>query len=220
MGKTALIAGASGLIGKELLTFLLNGNEYEKVIALVRSPLHINHPKLQKQVVNFGELDSHHELFENVDDVFCCLGTTIKKAKSRMAMKKVDVDYPVMIGKLARAMGATQYLVVSSLGADPNSLVWYSKMKGMLEKELKGLSYDSLQIFRPSLLLGQRNEYRFGETIAASIYPVMTPILVGCLKKYRAIPGKDVAFAMYQAAKSPKKGTTIYLSDRIAEMAK
>jgi uncharacterized protein YbjT (DUF2867 family) len=216
--KTALIAGSSGLIGKELLTYLLNGDEYDNVIALVRSPLHIKHPKLQVSVVNFDDLHSHQEVFQNVDDVFCCLGTTIKKAKTRTAMKKVDVHYPVTIGKIARAQGAKQYLVVSSLGANPNSAVWYSKMKGILEEELKALSFDSLQIFRPSLLLGQRNEYRFGEAMAAVIYPTLSFLLVGSMKKYRAIPGKQVAFAMYKTAQFPKKGTTIYLSDQIAEM--
>ena len=220
MGKTALIAGASGLIGKELVTYLLNGKEYTNVVALVRTPLHIKHDKLQERVLNFDELTAHKEYFQEVDDVFCCLGTTIKKAKSQSAMKKIDVVYPVMIGKLAREMGARQYLVVSSLGANPNSAVWYSKMKGMLEEELKQLSFDSLHIFRPSLLLGHRNEYRFGESLAAVIYPAMSCLLVGSMKKYRAIPGKQVAFSMYRAAQAPKKGTSIYLSDQIAAMAK
>jgi uncharacterized protein YbjT (DUF2867 family) len=220
MGKAALIVGATGLIGKELLLYLLNAKEYDRVVAIVRSPLNIKHPKLQARVIHFEELDRHKEAFNQVDDVFCCLGTTIKKAKSQEAMKRIDLDYPILVGQMAKELGAKQYLVVSSLGANPNSSVWYAKMKGTLEEALKKLTYDSLHIFRPSLLLGQRNEFRLGERLAAFVYPVLSFFLIGGLRKYKAIPAKHVALSMYRAAQAPEKGTTIYLSDEISDMAK
>lgn len=219
MGKTALIVGATGLIGKELLSYLLNANEYERVVAIVRRPLTVKHPKLQERVLNFEELNEHKEVFDHVDDVFCCLGTTIKKAKSQEVMKRIDVDYPILVGKIAKECGANKYLVVSSLGANPNSTVWYSKMKGILEEELKKLNYVSLHIFRPSLLLGQRSEVRLGESIASVLLPALSFLLVGSLRKYRAIQGKQVALGMYTAAQSNKTGTIIYLSDKISELA-
>ena len=131
-GKTALIAGAAGLVGNELLHFLLNGTEYEKVIAIVRRPLELSHPKLVETIVDFDQLEKFRENFI-ADDVFCCLGTTIKKAKTKEAMWKIDVEYPVGIARLASEQGADKFLLISSMGANPNSSVWYSKMKGKLE---------------------------------------------------------------------------------------
>ncbi|RSD26664.1 oxidoreductase [Mesobacillus subterraneus] len=216
-GKTALIAGSTGLIGKELLHFLLNGSEYEKVIAIVRRPLENAHPKLEEKIVDFDRLDQYIESFA-VDDVFCCLGTTIKKAKTQEAMWKIDVDYPVAIARLASSQEAKRFLLVSSMNADPNSPIFYSKMKGKLEEEIKQIPFETTAIFRPSLLLGEREEFRFGEKAAAAIFTKVPFLFAGPFKKYRAIEGKTVASAMYRAAQLNRSGVTIYPSEQIQEI--
>ena len=188
--KKALIAGASGLVGAELLPILLEAEEYEKVYALVRRPLHFKHPKLEAVVCNFDRLDDVQQYFE-VEDVFVCLGTTIKKAKTKEAMYKVDVEYPVAIAKLAKEKGAQHYLVISSMNANPESSIWYSKMKGILEKELKGVSFSTLSIFRPSLLIGDRKEFRFGENMAVKLYQIIAFLLPSTWKSRMAIDAKN-----------------------------
>jgi uncharacterized protein YbjT (DUF2867 family) len=218
-GKTALIAGATGLIGKELLQFLINGNEYDKVVAVVRRSVEISHPKLEERIVDFDHLDQYNEIFA-VDDVFCALGTTIKKAKTKEAMWKIDVDYPVAIARLASSQGAKKFLLVSSMNANPDSPIFYSKMKGKLEEEIKQISFETTAIFRPSLLLGERNEFRLGESTAAAIFTKMPFLFKGPFKKYKAIEGRTVASAMYQAAQKDAPGLTVYPSERIQEMGR
>lgn len=218
-GKTALIAGATGLIGKELLQFLLNGNEYDKVVAIVRRPVEINHPKLEERIVDFDQLDQYNEIF-SVDDVFCALGTTIKKAKTKDAMWKIDVNYPVALARLASSQGAKKFLLVSSMNADPESPIFYPKMKGKLEEEIKQISFETTAIFRPSLLLGERDEFRLGEKAAAAIFTKVPFLFTGPFKKYKAIEGRTVASAMYQAAQKDAPGVTVYPSERIQEMGR
>ena len=216
--KIALIAGGTGLIGNELLHLLLDGNVYNEVIALVRRPLEISHNKLTEVIVDFDELDYIQDRFA-VDDVYCCLGTTIKKAKTKEAMTKVDVEYPLAIAKIAREKGAKHFLLVSSMNANPNSIVWYSSMKGRLEQELSKVPFQSISILRPSLLLGERKEFRLGEWFAAIVYRKLSFIFKGASKKYGAIEGKKVALAMYRIAQLNKKGLTIYQSDEIETKA-
>jgi len=217
-GKSALLVGASGLVGSELLNCLLGASEYEKVIIIVRKPLGIKHAKVEEAVIDFDDLAGNKDLFK-VNDVFCCLGTTIKKAKSQEAFKKVDVDYPLEIARLAKEMGAERFLVISSMGADAGSAVFYSRMKGLLEQKLKEIGIKSLHIFRPSLLLGERKEFRFGEAAASFLSKGLAFIFVGGLKKYKPIAAKTVAKGMYKAAQSKEEGIHIYLSDEIAEKA-
>ncbi|RFU62443.1 NAD-dependent epimerase/dehydratase family protein [Peribacillus glennii] len=216
--KSALIVGASGLVGSELLQILLNEGAYRKITAIVRKPLGIQHPKLEEKTVDFNHLDHYSEYFI-ADDVFCCLGTTIKKAGTKEEMTKVDVGYPLAAAKLSFENGASKFLVISSMGADPDALVAYSRMKGMLEQELSKVGFQSLHIFRPSLLLGNRKEFRAGESAAGFLFPLLSFLLVGPLKKYKAIQAATVALAMYRAAQSGKKGKTIYLSDEIQDIA-
>lgn len=216
-GKIALIAGATGLVGNELLQFLLKGNEYDKVVALVRRPLAIKHPKLMEKIIDFDKLEDYKEIF-TVDDVFCCLGTTIKKAKTKEAMWKIDVDYPLAIAKLASAEGSKRFLLVSSMNADPKSPIFYSQMKGKLEEEMKQIPFESTMILRPSLLLGNRQEFRLGERAASAIFKKVPFIFAGPLKKYRAIEGKTVASAMYREAQENKPGITIYSSEQIQKI--
>lgn len=219
MGKTALIAGASGLVGQHLLHLLLHSEVYDHIIALVRSPLNKQHPKLIEHIVNFDKLEEHSALFA-VDDVFCCLGTTIKKAGSQEVMYRIDVDYPYSIAKLSQQQGAQQFLVVSAMGANPNSSIFYSRMKGELEQKLATLGYPSLSILRPALLLGERNEVRVGERIGAIVAKGTAWLMAGPLKKYKAIEGRQVARAMLKISRVEKNGVYIYSNEQLHQLAK
>ncbi|MBC2724611.1 oxidoreductase [Desulfosporosinus sp.] len=214
VGKSALLVGASGLVGGELLNCLLNGTEYSRVLIFVRKPTGLKHLKLEEHLIEFNNLPYYKEFFE-VNDVFCCLGTTIKKAKSQAAFKKVDVEYPLELAKLAKEMKVEKFLVISSMGANPKSPVFYSRMKGLLEEELKMISIKSLHIFRPSLLLGDRKEFRMGESISAYLTKGISFIFIGPLKKYKPIDAKRVAKGMYKAAQSRSEGIFTYLSNEI-----
>ncbi|MBP1906045.1 uncharacterized protein YbjT (DUF2867 family) [Paenibacillus turicensis] len=218
MGKTALIIGASGLVGQHLLQILLHNEAYDHIVALVRSSLNEQHSKLTEHIVNFDKLEDQPSLFA-VDDVFCCLGTTIKKAGSQEVMYRIDVEYPVTIAKLSQQQGAQQFLVVSAMGANPNSSIFYSRMKGELEQKLARLAYPSLSILRPALLLGERNEVRVGEQLGAIVAKGTTWLMAGPLKKYKAIEGKQVAQAMYNLSQQNKAGVHIYDNKQLHELA-
>ena len=215
--KTALVVGASGLVGRELLQVLLKSENYYKITALVRTSLNINNPKLDERIIDFDQLDDYQGLFLKVNDVFCALGTTIKKAKTQEAFKKVDLDYPLKVAELARSMEVEKFLIVSSMGADPNSKFFYMNTKGQMEKRLEDLKLTSLHIFRPSLLLGKRKEVRFGEGFGAFLAKLLFFLFVGPLKKHRPIKASTVAMAMYKTAQRDTKGTFIYLSDEISQ---
>lgn len=218
VAKSALLVGASGLVGGELLNCLLIGQEYSEVLILVRKPLGLKHPKLKEHLIEFEDLAQYKDLFK-VNDVFCCLGTTIKKAGSQDAFKKVDVEYPLEIARLAKEMRAEKFLIISSMGANSKSAVFYSRMKGMLEQRLKEIWSESLYIFRPSLLLGDRKEIRFGESASAFLTKGISFIFVGALKKYKPIAAETVANGLYKAAQSNSEGIHTYLSNEIAEIS-
>lgn len=218
MGKKALIAGATGLIGSHLLQNLLHNEAYEQVIAIVRSPLGMKHPKLIEQVVDFEKLEQNPSLFA-VDDVFCCLGTTIKKAGSQEVMYRIDVDYPYNIATLAKQQGAKQFLLVSAMGANPSSSIFYSRMKGELEQKLSKLPFPSISMIRPALLLGERKEFRLGERLGAVVTKGTAWLMKGSLRKYKAIEGKKVADAMFKISQMNKSGVHIYSNDQLHEIA-
>ncbi|ANE45651.1 oxidoreductase [Paenibacillus swuensis] len=216
-GKTALIAGASGLIGNELLHILLRDDTYARVVAVGRSKLAVEHPKLVQHQVDFDRLQDAESWLE-ADDVYCCLGTTIKKAGSQEAMRRIDVEYPLALAKLARIRGAQTLAVVSSIGADPAASSFYLRMKGELEEGLKALAYDALHIFQPSLLLGNRAEFRLGEKAAEILAKPLSAVLFGSMRKYRPIHARVVAAAMFRASQQPAQGAVTYTSDQIAQM--
>lgn len=216
--RSALLLGATGLVGGHVLRLLLADDMYSRVIALGRRPLALAHAKLNEHTVNFDKLDEHVALFQ-ADDVFCCLGTTIKQAGSQEAFRYVDFTYVVESAKLACAQGTKQFLLVSSLGADVRSSVFYSRVKGEVEAAVSELAFDGIQIFRPSLLLGERATVRAGEKFAEKIVGLFSFAFVGPLKKYRPIEAHTVAAAMVNVAKQHPRGVNIYESDRIKSLA-
>ncbi|PAQ16106.1 oxidoreductase [Bacillaceae bacterium SAOS 7] len=213
MGKIALVAGATGLVGSELVQQLLATPEYEKVITIVRRSSGIVHDKLEEKVVNFDELT----LDDPIDHIYCCLGTTIKKAKTKEAFQKVDLDYPLMLAKLAKKYQVSQFLVISSMGASVKSSFFYSRVKGELEQRLQALRLNGLHIFRPSLLLGERDEFRLGEATTEKLANVFPFLFTGPLKKYKPIHAKTVAYAMVTTALTESGGVHVYESESITK---
>ena len=202
--KSALILGASGLVGSEVLSLSLESDLYNKIVIVVRSPLTIKHNKLVEKIIDF-DMPKWEEIFP-VDHVYCCLGTTIKKAGSKTNFIKVDHDYPLAFAAAAKKWESSIFSVITATGVSPKSKIFYNNVKGQLEKNLKSLELFSTLIFRPSLLLGERKEFRLGEKIGSGIAKVtswMTP------KTYRAIHCKAVAKAMLAESFADKTGFNI-----------
>jgi uncharacterized protein YbjT (DUF2867 family) len=209
--KVALVAGATGLIGEQLLQLLIEDPYYGKVIAVTRKPLDIQHPKLETITLNFDKLSEHYSLLK-ADDVFCCLGTTIRIAKTKEAFRKVDFDYPIELARLTKIQGTSQFLLVSALGADKNSSVFYNQVKGEVEEAIQKIAFSSFHVFRPSLLLGPRTEHRTGED-AAKVFFKFLGFLVPA--KYKAIQSIKVVRAMLHFAKANNTGFHILESDEL-----
>jgi uncharacterized protein YbjT (DUF2867 family) len=205
MEKNALIAGATGLVGNELLQHLLQSDEYKKVVILVRKPLELSYPKLVQQQVEFDKIASLAPLVP-VHDVYCALGTTIKKAGSQPAFRKVDYDYVTDLGKFCEKHGVSKFLVVSAMGADVDSKVFYNRVKGEMEEALRRLNIPSIAIFRPSLLMGKRKEFRLGERVAQGVMGGLGFLFIGGLLKYKPISAAKVARAMINQAGRPTCG--------------
>lgn len=206
--RTALVVGASGLVGKELIKLLLEDPEYQTIISLVRNPTNTNHPKLVEKVISFDEL-SKVSIESTLLDSYCCLGTTIAKAKTKDNFYKVDFTYCYEFAKLSKSLGISNFCIVTAIGSDPKSKVFYSKVKGDVEKAISGIGFCSTNIVRPSLLLGERQEFRLGEVIFSKISWFLEPIFMGELKKYKPIQGKQVANIMIQITKQQKQGISI-----------
>jgi len=192
---TAVIAGATGLVGSCLLRRLLEEPGYERVIALTRRPLAVSHPKLQQVEATLDTLTGALSGLE-AEDWYCALGTTIKKAGSQAEFRRVDYDYPMALGRQAAATGARRFLLVSAIGSSVKSKIFYSRVKGELERDLELLGIPELHLFRPSLLLGDRKEYRTVERL----YGVLMKPLKPLLGKYRAVHADAVAASMIRAA--------------------
>lgn len=217
--KTALVFGATGLIGNHCLHFLLDSSSYSQVKIFVRRKLDLEHPKLEQHVINFDEIENYSSLMSG-DDLFCCLGTTRKKA-GKEGFYKVDFTYVHEIGKIAATNKVNQFLLVSSIGADAQSMVFYSQVKGKIEAAISELDIKAVHIFRPSVLLGERNETRIGEQIGAKIGSFIKSISGNLLGKYNPIEGKTVAEAMViTAQKSERQGVHIYESNTIEKATK
>lgn len=214
--KTALIAGASGLIGSQLLTLLLASDRYAKVIVVGRRPVPQVHPKLEQRVLDFDQLEQH-KLALIADDVYCCLGTTMRQAGSKEAFYQVDYLYVVKLAALTAGNFAAQFLVVSAMGADASSRIYYNRVKGEMEDAVRKTPFRAIHFFRPSLLLGNRTEKRLGEQIGAVLSSILRPLLLGPLRKYQPVEALTVARAMLQAAEEDGGGIRVHLSDEITE---
>lgn len=208
---TALIVGSTGLIGNQLVELLLDDDRYTQVTAIARTSLPFSHPKLKLIIADFDSIESQKEKLM-ADDVFCCLGTTIKSAKSKEAFRKIDFDYPLLIAKLTKALGAKQFLLVSALGADKASSVFYNKVKGEIEQAISSIGFESCHVFRPSLLLGPRIEKREGERSMQKIFSAVGFLIP---KKYKAIESIKVARGMLAIAKKNVSGNFIHESNSL-----
>ena len=205
--STALLLGATGLVGGHLLPLLADG--WARVVTLGRRPMPPAGPTHSHHVVDFDRLGEHEGLFA-CDALFCCLGTTMKQAGSKAAFRRVDLEIPAQAARLAAAGGATRVSLVSALGADPDSRVFYNRTKGEAEAAVRAAGLASTQIFRPSLLTGDRDETRLGEAVGELILGAATPLLIGPLRTLRPTAARDVARAQAAAARSGTSGVEVF----------
>jgi uncharacterized protein YbjT (DUF2867 family) len=215
----AFIAGSSGLVGRSLLEQLLAAPEYDQVVALGRreSP-DGRHPKLRQVVVDFAALDGVLA-GQRCDDAFCCLGTTLRAAGSRERFRAVDHAAVLAFAWTARRLGARRFFLVSALGADPDSRFFYNRVKGETEVALAVLGFETLAVFQPSLLLGKRSQPRRGERWLAAGLWLVEPLLLGRLRKYRAIRADAVARAMLRCSLGQgPRGLLVFPSDEIQDL--
>lgn len=209
--KTALVAGASGLVGSSLVKMLLQEPAYETVHILVRKEINLAHSKLYQHVVDFDRLEALNFDFK-VDDAFVTLGTTIAKAGSKSAFYKVDHDFVISFARMALSLGAKGIYLVSSMGANPSSSIFYNKVKGKMEEDMKALGFPRLGIFRPSLLLGPRTEKRTGEKLASWMMQTLDFVIPA---KYKAIHVDKVAKKMIELALQNENGVFLLESDKL-----
>ena len=209
--RSAVVLGASGLVGGHLLRLLREDSAYSAARVLTLRALGLEGGKVREAIVDFEKGETFRS-FVSVDDVFCCLGTTMKKAGSEDAFRKVDFDAPLGVAREARAAGAGQYLIVTAVGADPKSRVFYSRVKGEIERALMALEFPrGLKIFRPSLLVGDRADRRPAERMAMAVMRATRPVFVGAMARYRAIDASAVARAMLRAATDGPSATAVEL---------
>jgi uncharacterized protein YbjT (DUF2867 family) len=212
--KSALLLGATGLTGGHLLNLLLKSEDYHTVYIYSRRPIGVQDPKLKEIIIDF---DIYQGTVE-ADIVFCCLGTTIKVAKTKEAFKKVDLEYPIKFAQLQFKAGSKRFLVISAMGAAEDSLFFYSKVKAEMEKLLGNIGYPKLLIFRPALITGDRKEHRSGEKIAAGINEFLNYVLVGPLRKYQSVSAKAIAACMLSYSINIQVfGKVVISSDRIKD---
>lgn len=203
--KTALLVGATGLVGGHVLEQLLEDTYFDKVIVLTRKTLGSNHPKLKEVIVNFDQLENYKSDIK-ADIVFCCLGTTIKTAGSQEAFKKVDYEYPLRVAEIAKQNDTSSFLIITALGSAKSSIIFYNRVKGEVEEAIGKLNFDAFHILQPSLIIGDRKESRTGEGLAQKLSPVYDTLMFGPLTKYKSIKAEQIAKAMIHYSKQETKG--------------
>ncbi len=218
---TAVVLGATGLTGNLVVEKLLKDKDYKTVRVLVRRTLAILHPKLQQQIINFNDKEDFSKKLGEGDVIFCCIGTTKKKVKGDNALyEKIDHDIPVNAAQIGISHHFKKFLIVSAVGANENSSNFYLKLKGKTENSLKHFPFESLSIFQPSVLNGNRKENRPAEKIAQTIMDLLSFLLLGPLIKYRAIGADNVAKAMVYESKQKKTGIHYYQYPQMMDMAR
>ena len=219
--QVAVILGATGMIGNLLTQRLLKDPGFSKVRVLVRRPLTYEHPRLEVQVVDFDNTNDIQSKLGTGDCIFSCIGTTQNAVQKDEALYwKIDHDIPVHTATLGKVAGFRTFLLVSSVGAKAKTTNFYLQLKGIVEKDILAVNYRSTHIFRPSLLLGKREEKRFGEGVFQSIMKPIAPVMVGFLQKYRPVEAEDIAKAMITAANMQEPGSHIYEYGKIMQLAK
>lgn len=209
--RTAVVIGASGLIGSHVLNILLEDDYYNHIRILVRKELPFIHQKLEQRIVNFDDVYDFKNQLGKGDVIFCCIGTTQKRVKGdNVAYEKIDHDIPVNAAQIGYSSGFKKFVIVSSVGANENSSNFYLRLKGKTETDIKKIPFEYIGIFRPSMLLGKRNEVRRFETILQGSLKLISGFLFGSLQKYHSINAHDVAKAMVAESKKEKSGIQFY----------
>jgi uncharacterized protein YbjT (DUF2867 family) len=207
--RTAVLLGATGLVGGHCLRALLDSPQYGRVITLGRRPTKAASPKLVEHVFDFERIAEQSELLE-ADDVFYCLGTTLAQAGSREAFRRVDFDYPTRIAQAAQGAGVRRWMMISSVGASPRSPFFYLRVKGEAEEAIARSGISQIHFFRPSLLLGARPGHRALEQAAIPVVRALSPLLCGPLSRYRPVEAGEVARRMLEAALEERAGVRIH----------
>lgn len=217
--RTAVVLGASGLVGGYCLKALVDDHDYTRVLTFGRRelPVQMTRAKVTQRVVDLAGLTA--EDFRGAQDVFSALGTTIRKAGSQEAFRKVDLELPLRAAQEALKAGVEQFIVVSSVGADPGSKNFYLRIKGELEQELTKLPFRAIHILRPSLLTGKRQEFRLGESLAIAVAPVLDLLTLGQLRRYHSIKAESVGRAMVGVARSGRQGIFVYEFESLKTLA-
>ena len=206
-----MVVGSTGLIGRSLVHQLIEGREPVK--ALTREDQITSNSILEYIKVDFDALELNSESFSDIKDIYICLGTTIKKAGSKEAFQKVDIQYCIDVAREAEKDGVRNLSIITSVGSDSESSNFYLKTKGLIEEQITGLDFDSISIHRPGLLIGSRKEARAGEAIGQILYPfLVNPFLIGSLTKYRSVESEVLAKAMIRFS-GFKKGVNFYYFD-------
>lgn len=208
MGQVAIIVGASGLIGSHLLDFLLQDEAYSSVVSLVRKSSGKTHPKLTEIIIDFNNLTAYTEAIKG-DVVFLCVGTTKKKSPSEQVYRTVDYDINIGVARLAKSKGAKSVHLISAVGADLKSSIFYNRLKAEIERDLLEIGFESTTIYQPSLLIGNRSESRPLEKISQKIAPVFDALLFGKWKQFHSIKAEEVARSMCRNGKEIQKGNRI-----------
>ena len=216
--KTALVFGSSGLIGGHLLNQLIEDNSYNKIKVFIRSESEINDPKVEIIKTDFNNLENHNDDIKG-DDCFFSIGTTKQNSLDKNEYQRVELEIPKEIATIAKSNRVNSFIFVSALYANSKSLGDYVRFKGLVEEKLKRLNFPKLRIMRPSFLIGNRKEKRVGEKIGIIVFKILSPLLLGPLKKMRPIHSKTVAKAMIRAANENLE-TNIIESNEIAELIK
>ena len=216
--KTALLFGSSGLVGGHLLNQLIKDNKYSKIKLFVRTDPEISDPKVEVIKTNFNSLENHKEDIKG-DDCFFCIGTTKKNSPDKDDYRKVELDIPKEIAQIAKSNLVNSFIFVSALYANPKSSGDYVKFKGLVEEELKELNFPKLVLMRPSFLIGDRKEKRVGEEISIFVFKLLSPLLLGPLKKMKPIRSETVARAMIFVIQNDIQKTT-FESNEIVETFK